>query len=129
MHFRRHTITFLLLSALTLGGVVSPLAHLSYMALSAAYAPFPSHAEHGQAAEHHAAALPSDGPAWQAPHDGHAACPYLELYGTPLPGVAAQSMDALSGDRPVAPLEGCVQIARRASFLFAYDVRGPPVAV
>ncbi len=126
MHFFRHTIALLLLGALTLGGVLSPLAHLSYMAVSDAYAPVSSHSggHHGA----HAASLPSDGPALQAPHEGHVSCPYMELYATPLLGVSAQPVAVLAADCPVATLQECARVSRRASLLFSYTVRGPPFA-
>ena len=129
MRFCRHTTALSLLGVLTLGGVISPLTHLIYMAVSDVYAPAPSHSEHGHLSTDHAtAALPSDHPYWQAPHEGHLSCPYVDLFATPLLGDTAQPVAARGGDHRAASLQECSQVSRCAALLFSYTVRGPPTA-
>ncbi len=129
MRFSRHTTVIILLGVLTLGGVVAPLTHLIYMAVSDVYAPpeahaAPAHQSHQAHQSHHA--HHTDQAHWQAPHEGHIACPYLELFATPILGDTAQPTSALANDDRTAPLPESPQVTRRAALLFSYTVRGPP---
>lgn len=121
----RRMQSLLLLGALVVGGVLAPLLHLGYMVASDRYAPFFAHAGgHHETNAHQFAA----GAHFQSEHDGHAACPYLELFATPLVGNAEYSVSAAVAEAAVATRQEYAEQFSGAAPCFPRTARGPPAA-
>lgn len=118
MRRNRQFAASVLLVVLTVGGLLAPLSHLVYMAVSDHYAPASAHA--GRMA--HA----NDHPGVQAPVVGHLSCPYLDLFATPLVGDTNTPLTVQGEATRVTVLRQAPYVIWHNTSTSPYEVRGPP---
>lgn len=118
MKHRQATAAFFLLTSVLLGGLVAPLSHFAFMALSDAYA-MHSEAPHDMVVHFEEVSLDAD-------HDmQHVECPYAAFF--------LNQASAVSGDEyglieshPTASLTEAPVTAPYTASVYISPVRGPP---
>ena len=105
----------MLACTLFVGGVLAPLSHLVYMAVSDMYAPM-----------HEAIDSEIHGACYKDIHDRHEACPYLTLFAAPLIGDLTQPVISLAYNPVVELLPNLPAIHRQLTFFQFHWIRGPP---
>lgn len=131
LHPRRHTIAVLLLSVFTLGGVMSPLAHLFWMAIGDFYQPMTAaHHATGAMGMEAGMAMPAGMDTGHSatltePGEDHFYCEYADLCVTTIPALMVEAPEC---DRPDSneDLESATSSQVQSIRPVASSARAPP---